>query len=401
MAAARIVMFTDGDTHADGLAREAMIAHGLRWIERNTREDADAAAFVRQLCGAPVSPVLYVNGRWLPDPTQEELLIAANVPAQGSTLQSVGQTVFDVVVIGLGPSGLAACHGARLGGQAVLGLDQDEPGGHLLPLKEVSEYLGVGFDEAVPGEDIAANFAEHARHVGAVLMQGKVNSVRIQGVFKQVHSSTGSFWARVIVVATGAMERSLRIQGVEKYLNRGVLYGSQVNAALYSDRRVAVVGGGDDAFHAAIFLSQRAEFVTLLCPDDEPSAEPSLVERAVGNRVRIIRGSEVVAVNGDDTLDFLFFREKGIDEEQGIPVDAMVIAPGPSPREPIPGLERLPRDNGYFAHSEGGKTMHSGIYVVGDCTNMETRTLMSVVASGSQCAKRLWQWLAANPLPRL
>lgn len=401
MPAAKIAMFTDGVSESNRLAKDALEAHDLSWTERNIAKDTESNAFIRKLCGAPVSPVLYVNGKWLPDPTQEELLESTGVDFDGGSLQSHGKTIFDVVVVGLGPAGLATCHGARLGGQSVLGLDETEPGGHLLPLMNVDEYLGVGFDEEVPGGDIAANFSEHARQVGAVLMQGKVNSIRIQGAFKRVHSTAGNFWARAVVIATGAAQRELKIDGVEKFLNRGIRYGAQVDASTYRGSRVAVVGGGNEAMHAAVSLSQHAGFVTVLCPDEEPTAEPILVERAIANKVRVITDSKVVAVQGKDALDFVVFVERGIPEEQGLPVEGMVVALGPAPKTPIPGLERLPQDNGYFAHGEGGKTMFSGIYVAGDSTNIETRTLMSVVASGSLCAKRLWQWLGSHPLPKL
>lgn len=401
MPAAKIVFFTDGVSESNRLAREALESCHLSWTEKNISTDAEANAFIRKLCGAPVSPVLYVNDHWLPDPTQEELLEACKVRHDSERLESRGQTIFDVIVVGLGPAGVAACHGARLGGLSVLGLDENEPGGHLLNLTDVDEYLGVGYDDAISGREVADNFAEHARHVGAVLMRGKVNSVRIQGAFKRVHSTAGNFWGRAVIIATGSTQRELKIQGVEAFVNRGIRYGAHVDAAIYKDRRVMVVGGGDEAMHAGIFLGQHAKHVTVLCPDDKPTAEPLLVERAVGHGVRIIPGTKVVAVKGTETLEFIFFVEKGIPEEQGLPVDAMIIALGPAPKAPIPGLERMPQENGYFAHGEGGKTMFGGIYVAGDCTNIEIRTLMSVVASGSLCAKRMWQWLASNPLPRL
>lgn len=402
MPAAKIVMFTDGVSESNQHVKDALQAHHLTWTEKNISADAESNAFVRKLCGAAVSPVLYINHQWLPDPTQEEVLQASGVRFDFESLQSRGQTVFDVIVVGLGPAGLAACHGARLGGLSVLGLDSDQPGGHLNALSEVDEYLGVGFDDDdVTGADVAANFSEHARHVGAVLMKGKVNSIRIQGAFKRVNSTAGNFWARAVVVATGASQQKLDIDGVDKFVNRGIRYGAQIEAATYKDRRVCVVGGGDEAMHAANFLAHHAQHVTVLSPEDPPTAEPLLIERAIGSGVRVIPGSTVAAVKGDDELDFVFFTETGIPEEQGLPLNAMVIALGPAPRLPVPGLERLPQDEGYFAHGEGGKTMFGGIYVAGDCTNIETRTLMSVVASGSLCAKRLWQWLASHPLPKM
>ncbi len=394
-----VVMFTDGVSESNRYATEVLETYGIKWTERNISTDAEANAFIRKLCGAAVSPVLYINDEWLPDPTQEEMLQALGVQYDADLLESRGKTVFDVVVVGLGPAGLAACHGCRIGGLSVLGLDENEPGGHLMKLTEVDEYLGVGFDESMPGPEVAANFSEHARYVGAMLAQGRVNSIRIQGAFKRVHSTSGNFWARAVVIATGATQRELKIEGVERFINRGIRYGAQIDSQHYAGKRVAVIGGSTEAMHAAIFLSRHAKFVTVLCPEEQPPAETILVERAEKNGVRVIPASRVVAVKGGDHLDFLFFMEKGIPEEQGLPVEAMVIALGPAPKAPLPGLERMPQDNGYFAHGEGGKTMFGGIYVAGDCTNIETRTLMSVVASGSLCAKRLWQWLGSHPLP--
>jgi thioredoxin reductase (NADPH) len=394
-----VVMFTDGVSESNRYATEVLETSGIKWTERNISTDAEANAFIRKLCGAVVSPVLYINDEWLPDPTQEEMLQALGVQYDADLLESKGKTVFDVVVVGLGPAGLAACHGCRIGGLSVLGLDENEPGGHLMKLTEVDEYLGVGFDESMPGPEVAANFSEHARYVGAMLAQGRVNSIRIQGAFKRVHSTSGNFWARAVVIATGATQRELKIEGVERFINRGIRYGAQIDSQHYAGKRVAVIGGSTEAMHAAIFLSRHAKFVTVLCPEEQPPAETILVERAEKNGVRVIPASRIVAVKGADHLDFLFFMEKGIPEEQGLPVEAMVIALGPAPKAPLPGLERMPQDNGYFAHGEGGKTMFGGIYVAGDCTNIETRTLMSVVASGSLCAKRLWQWLGSHPLP--
>ena len=401
MPAARIIMFGDISSEPSRAAKRVLDSHHLSYTEKNLRDDAESAAFIKKLCGAQVAPIFYVNDRWLPDPTHEELLQAAGVKPNYGELATKGETIYDVVVVGLGPAGLSACHGCRLGGLTVLGLDQDEPGGHLIQLTDVDEYLGVGYDEKISGADVAANFAAHAVEVGANLMKAKITSIRVDGGFKYLQGIGGEYWARAVIIATGATQRELKIQGVEKYLNRGIRYGAQMDAAAYEGKRVVIVGGGDEAMHAAIFIGQHAKHVTVLCPDEKPSAEPLLVERSIGLGVRILMGTTVEAVQGAEYLDYVFFREKNIDEEQGLPADAMVIALGPAPRKPLAGLERLPQENGYFAHGEGGKTMISGIYVAGDCTDISTRTLMGVVASGNLCARRVWQWLASHPLPRL
>lgn len=401
MPVAKIVMFSDPASEACRSAKRLLEKHHLSWVEKDITKDVESNSFIRKLCGAPAAPVFYIDDKWLPEPTQEELLEAARVRFDPESIETKGRTTFDVVVVGLGPAGLAACHGCRLGGMSVLGIDENAPGGHLLNLTDVDEYFGVGYDEPISGADVAENFANHARHVGAVLMKGKVNSIRMEGLFKQVQTSQGTYWARAVIVATGASQRELAAEGITKYLNRGIRYGAQIDAAIYKDRRVIVIGSGDEAMHAGIFLSHHAKNVMLLCPTDQPTAEPLLVERAIGSKVRILMGITVEAVKGSEYLEYVFFKEKGIPEEQCLPADAMVIALGPAPRKPLVGLERLPQENGYFAHGEGGKTMFGGIYVAGDCTDLSTRTLMGVVSSGNLCAKRLWQWIASHPLPKL
>lgn len=392
--APKAVLFTDGGSESAARAREVLAGVGARCVEREI--DGETDAFVRKLCGGPVSTLLYANGRWLPAPGEADILHAFGKAGAGD-----GRSVFDVVVIGLGPAGLAACHGCRLGGLEVLGLNELDPGGHLLRLTEVDNYLGLGFEAPLTGSQLAEAFAAHVRQAGAVLARGRVDGVRIQGALKRVHSDVGTFWARAVVVATGAARQQLSAEGAGRFLERGIRDAASLNPAHYEGARTAVIGGGDEAFHAAIALAPQAKFVTVLCPVEVPSSDAALVDRAKAAGARVISGAKVVSAHGGDGLEFLSFMEQGIDEEQSLPVDAAVVALGPEPRPPIPGLERMPQEEGYYAHGEGGKTMFGGVYVAGDCTNMEIRTLMSVAASGSLCAKRLAQWLASHPQPRL
>lgn len=395
----KAVLFADGDSESVVRIRDVLVRNSVRFVERDVNADTGTGEFVRKLCGGAVSALVYADGHWLPDPSEFELLAALGV-APGPA-QAEGRSTFDVVVIGLGPAGLAACHGCRLGGLSVLGVDVAEPGGHLLRLTEVDDYLGLGFEGSMTGAELGAAFAAHARQSGAVLERGRVDSVRIQGALKRVHSDAGTYWARAVVVATGAGRTELNAEGVARFHDRGIRDATKLNPGHYEGARTAVIGGGYEAFHAAIALSRHAKFVTVLSPEDPPPADAALVHRAKAAGVRLIAAANVVAAQGGESLEFLSFLEHGINEEQSLPVEAAVIALGRAPRAPIAGLERMPQEEGYYAHGEGGKTMFGGIYVAGDCTNMEIRTLMSVTASGSLCARRLAQWLASHPLPKL
>ena len=165
MPVAKIVMFSDPASDACRAAKRVLEKHHLTWTEKDITKDVESNTFIRKLCGAPVSPVFYIEDKWLTAPSQEELLEAARVRFDPESIETRGRTCFDVVVIGLGPAGLAACHGCRLGGMSVLGIDENSPGGHMLNLTDVDEYFGVGYDEPISGADVAENFSNHARHV--------------------------------------------------------------------------------------------------------------------------------------------------------------------------------------------------------------------------------------------
>lgn len=400
MAAPRVFMFTDGTPECGATIRACMKAYGLQTVDKNVAADAEAAAIVRRVCGDLVLPVVYVNDRWLPDPTQEEFLRASGIEFDPEPLDTRGRRTFSVIVIGLGPAGLSACHGCRLAGLTVLGLDQEEPGGHLVDLAHVDDYLGVGYDDLFTGADVADNFAAHARAAGATLVKARVESVETKGLLKRVRTTEGEFWARVIVIATGATQRELDIKGVEQYIGESVRVGPTVDEQPYAGKRVCVVGATAPALHSAMLISRVAAHVTILCPEKDFAADPAVAQRAQAMKIRVIKDVKVAAVSGTPGLEQVYFSEAQEPDEQGLPIDGMVIIPGNAPKQPIPGLESLPQENGYFAHGEGGKTMLGGIYVAGDCTNMEIRTLVGVVASGSLCARRVWRWLTTSPMPR-
>ena len=144
MPVAKIVMFSDPASPACAAAKRLLEKHHLTWTEKDITKDVESNAFIRKLCGAPASPVFYIEEKWLTEPSQEELLEAAKVRFDPDSIETRGRTTFDVIVVGLGPAGLAACHGSRLGGMSVLGIDETAPRGVMVTLTGVDEFFGVG-----------------------------------------------------------------------------------------------------------------------------------------------------------------------------------------------------------------------------------------------------------------
>ncbi|MEW8959628.1 MAG: FAD-dependent oxidoreductase, partial [Moorella sp. (in: firmicutes)] len=168
----------------------------------------------------------------------------------------------DLLIIGGGPAGLtAALYGAR-GGLDTVVLEMGAPGGQAGLTDRIENY--PGFPEGITGLELAMKFAEQAQRFGAKLETATVQGVDFTGPVKKVLSSSGTFEARAVIIASGAHPRPLGVPGEEEFRGRGVSYCATCDGAFFRDKKVAVIGGGDSAVEEALFLTRFASQVTII-----------------------------------------------------------------------------------------------------------------------------------------
>ena len=212
---------------------------------------------------------------------------------------------YDVVIVGAGPAGLAAgVYGASEGLSTIV-VEREAPGGQAGTSSRIENYLG--FPAGVSGDELAGRALQQARRLGAEILVTRAIS-RIDGERHQVHLDGGDvLHGRTIVLACGVSWRRLDIPGFDELKGRGVYYGaSPSDSAATHGQDVHVIGAGNSGGQAAMFFSNHARSVTIVCRGDslEKSMSSYLIRQlATRANVNVRVRSEIVAAHGDDALE--------------------------------------------------------------------------------------------------
>ena len=277
-------------------------------------------------------PVVICHGRHvLRHPTIQEL---ARCLGFNSTINSA--QVRDVIIVGAGPAGLAAAVYAASEGLDSLVIETQAPGGQAGSSSKIENYLG--FPTGVSGQELAARATTQAQKFGARMMIAR-SVVRLDCArrpYQVVLDGAETLATRAIVIATGAQYNKLRLANLEKYEGKGIYYGATfIESQLCEGEDAAVVGGGNSAGQAAVFLSQTVRKVYMLVRSGELSSTMSryLIQRLTENpRIELRYHTEITALDGDENLERVTWRNRATGETATQPLHHVFVMTGASPR---------------------------------------------------------------------
>ena len=294
--------------------------------------DAAAKALLERFSIDPEDvPVVICNGRAvLRNPSTFEL-----ASCLGLNDGIDGNEIRQLIIIGAGPAGLATAVYAASEGLQPLLIEGHAPGGQAGASSKIENYLG--FPTGISGSDLASNAAAQARKFGTSLAIARsVAALRHQTHGYEVTLNDGSsYLGRTIVIATGACYRQPDVENLSVFAGRGVHYGAtHLEAQQCVAQDVLVVGGGNSAGQAAVFLSQTANSVTMLVrsPDLSASMSRYLMERVLADpRIEIRFNSELLALSGSECVQEVRFvdRHSGVEARKNSP--HVFIMAGASP----------------------------------------------------------------------
>ena len=301
-----------------------------QWID--LEQDASMRELVMALAGGvtrlPV--VLFPDGSHLVEP--DNLALAAKV---GLNTQA-NRPFYDLVVIGGGPAGVAnAVYGASEGLRTLL-VEQNAPGGQAGTSSRIENYLG--FPAGISGADLAQRATSQARRLGAeILTAREVTGVRREDPYRIVQFADGTeVSSYAVLLATGMVVRVLEKPGVEPLVGKGVYYGAAMSeAALYRGKDVCVIGGANSAGQGALFFARYARRVIILVRASgiEKSMSHYLVEQIKATKnIEILANSEVASAHGTEHLERVIVINVDSGAETELPISAMFIFIGVSPR---------------------------------------------------------------------
>lgn len=352
-----------------------------------------------------VMPVL--GNRVLRDPSNAEVVGGYGV---GSQVRDHPEA--DLVIVGAGPSGLATAVYAAAEGLDTLVIEREALGGQAATSTLIRNYLG--FNRGVTGAELAQRGYQQAWSFGAhFVLTSAVTAVEpADGGVRVTVDRTQTVRARAVALALGVAYRRLGVDSIERHLGAGVFYGaSPAEARSFSDLPVAVVGGGNSAGQAVMYLSRYASSVTLLVRDESLSSSMSsyLIDELDAQRtVTVLTGVEAIEGHGEDRLRGLTIRHRASGETERLQVQGLLIMIGAVPHTRwLP--EAIERDaRGYVVTGRDiepslwaldrpplpYETSMPGVFAVGDVRSGSVKRVAASVGEGSVVVSQILTHLA-------
>jgi thioredoxin reductase (NADPH) len=367
--------------------------------------DAEGRAVVERLGVAPDELPLMVcpNGTVLKRPTETQAAICL-----GMTPELDPAKVYDVTVVGAGPAGLATAVYAASEGLSVLVLDQRAIGGQAGASARIENYLG--FPTGISGQALAGRAYNQALKFGAELAI-PLEVARLDcaaegaGLPHRLELSNGdTVQTRTVVVATGARYRRPGIENLSPFEGSGVSYwASPVEARLCAGEEVALVGGGNSAGQAVVFLASKVKALNLVIrgPGLEASMSKYLIDRiAALPNVRIHTHTEITALEGDaDTgLTGAVFRDRRSGETHVCPMRHLFLFVGADPNADWLARCVALDDKGFVETGRSSLTLQTdspGIFAIGDVRAGSTKRVAAAVGEGAAVVSQIHQYLAS------
>lgn len=290
--------------------------------------------------------------------------------------------MYDVIIVGSGPAGLAAAiYGKRAGLQTVVLEKNPLSGGQILNTYEVDNYPGLPL---IGGMELGNKFRQHADEQGAEFVTAEVREIRDHGTYKELLTDHQTYETRTVVLAMGAAHRMLGVPGEQELSGMGVSYCATCDGAFFRGRSVAVVGGGDVALEDALFLARGCEKVYLIHRRDQFRGAAILQQRVLETEnIEPVYDTVVEEICGEDAVESLQLYNKKEDKRSSLAVQGVFIAVGIVPNTgQIKGLPDLD-EGGYIIAGEDGVTSIPGIFAAGDIRTKALRQVITATSDGA------------------
>lgn len=289
--------------------------------------------------------------------------------------------MYDVIIIGAGPAGLTAATYTGRARLKTLVFETKEIGGYAITTDLIENYPGFPF--GISGRTLMDNFWKQAQRFGSELRIEEVIKIEAGEKSHKVITNEGEYFARAIIIATGAKRKELEVEGEQEFLGRGVSYCATCDGAFFQGVPVAVVGGGDSALTEAVHLSDIASKVYLIHRREDFRANASLIEKMHSKENIELKLNKVIKkVEGDAIMQkvLLFDIKEGKEEE--LEVEGLFISIGMIASSDFMDGQ-LESNDDYIITDDKMQTSIKGIFAAGDICVKRNRQIATAVGDGA------------------
>jgi thioredoxin reductase (NADPH) len=382
-----------------------------RWLDAETDPEAAQFAASAEVDAAREAMVVFADGTHLVAPSNADIAARVGMRTHAALPQ------YDLVIVGGGPAGLAAAVYGASEGLKTLMVEREAPGGQAGTTSRIDNYLG--FPSGLSGADLARRAVAQASRLGAeILTPREVVSVTVEDPYKVIHLADGTKLSSLaLLVATGVEYRKLDLPDADRLAGSGIYYGgATTEAPFYRGTRVAVLGGGNSAGQAAVYLARFAEHVTVIIrAADLGSGMSAYLVDQIGatENIDVRVNTTIQALHGEEVLESVDVADKVSGAKDTLTVAAMFVFIGQAPRTDWLG-DLVERDSAGFVVTgtdlaPGGgpvpgwhldrqpfllETNVPGILGAGDVRSTSVKRIASAVGEGAMAVRFVHQVLA-------
>jgi len=308
-----------------------------------------------------------------------------------------GNKVYDVIIIGAGPAGLAAASYAGRARLDTLIIEKQKEGGQIVTTSEIENYPGGIQGET--GPSLVERMVRQAEGFGAAKVFDAVEAVELEGEVKHIKGQQEDYYAKTVIIATGAHPRPIGCPGERELAGKGVSYCATCDGAFFEGLEIFVVGGGDSAVEEALYLTKFGRKVTIIHRRDQLRAAKSIQEKAFANpKIAFMWDTVVEELRGDGALESMTVKnvktgeltEITASEEDGI--FGLFCFVGYLPQSAVfEGAVNM--DHGYIITDENMQTNIPGVYAAGDIRVKSLRQVITAAADGAIAAVQAGKYI--------
>ena len=311
------------------------------------------------------------------------------------------EKIYDVIILGAGPAGLAAGLYAGRYRLSTLIIEKAKDGGQIAITDEIENYPGQ-IVEGESGPSLIARMTAQAEKFGAERANDTITKVELEGPVKVLYGNKDTYKAKTVIIATGAFPRPIGCKREGEFMGKGVSFCATCDANFFEDFEVYVVGGGDSAVEEAMYLTKFARKVTIIHRRNELRAAKSIQEKAFKNpKIDFLWDTVVEELHGDGILDGMTVKNVKTGELTRIDADeddglfGLFGFIGYNPRSEL-FIDMLEMENGYIKTDDNMHTNIPGVFAAGDIRVKSLRQVVTAAADGAIAAMQAEKYCAEH-----
>lgn len=384
----------------------------FQWLDAETSDKAKEIIELHNLKASDMPVVSFPDGTCIENPERTELAKALGLNVQPS------EELYDVVIIGAGPAGLAAAVYGGSEGLKTLLIEKHAPGGQAGTSSRIENYLG--FPNGLSGQELTHRAITQAKRFGIEFLSPReVQSISEKDGYKSIGLDNGEcIRTKSVIITTGVNYRKLQSEGIEDFTGAGIYYGSSMTEAqACQNKQVYIVGGGNSAGQSAVYLSNFAKNVYIVIRKEDLTSSMSsyLIDQIDAiDTIEVLGNTNITKAIGEgERLEKLELANHKSSEAKEVPADALFIFIGAKPYTEWVQLDIIKNERGFIEtgkdlnrHEDFKKiwkkerepflleTCSPGVFASGDVRAGAMNRVASAVGEGAMAIKFVHEYLA-------